>query len=150
MTTHKTMFLALVVLGGAAAAVSFAQSRAPALSSSVFDWKAITEKSTPTGSARRFFQAPTALLGELECHVTTLNPGQAPHPPHQHPEEELYIIKEGTVEVLINGERKQVGAGSVVFAAANQPHGICNAGTTPATYHVIKWKAPAAANAQTP
>jgi len=89
------------------------------------------------------------MLDELECHVTTLNPGQDPHPPHQHPEEELYIIKEGTVEVLINGERKQVGSGSVVFAAANQLHGIRNVGQTPATYHVIKWKAPAAASAQT-
>lgn len=149
MTLKNTVLLMLTALCGAAA-ISFAQSRKPALSSSVFDWKAIAEKSTPTGSARKFFQAPTALLGELECHVTTLNPGQDHHPPHQHPEEELYIIKEGTVEVLIAGERKQVGAGSVVFAAANQPHGIRNAGATQATYHVIKWKAPAAANAQTP
>jgi quercetin dioxygenase-like cupin family protein len=82
------------------------------------------------------------MLAELERHVTTLNPGQDPHPPHQHPEEELYIIKEGTVEVLINGKHKQLGAGSVAFAAANQPHGIRNAGTTPATYHVIKWRTP--------
>ncbi len=85
------------------------------------------------------------MLEKLACHVTTLKPGEDPHPPHQHPEEELYMIKEGTVEVLINGERRQVGAGSVIFAAANQPHGIRNAGPTPATYHVIKWKAPAAA-----
>jgi quercetin dioxygenase-like cupin family protein len=70
-------------------------------------------------------------------------PRPRPTPPHQHPEEELYVIKEGTVEVLINGERKQVGTGSVVFAAANQPHGIRNAGPTPATYHVIKWRTPA-------
>jgi quercetin dioxygenase-like cupin family protein len=149
MAANRSALLALAVLCASAAAIALAQSKAHALGSAAFAWDKIAERTTPTGSARKFFQAPTALLGELECHVTTLNPGQDPHPPHQHPEEELYIIKEGTVEVLINGERTQVGAGSVVFAAANQPHGIRNAGATQATYHVIKWKAPAAANAQT-
>ena len=119
------------------------------MGSSVFDWSATAARQTEVGSTKLLFQAPTTMLDELECHVTTLNPGQDPHPPHQHPEEELYIIKEGTVEVLIIGERKLVGSGSVVFAAANQLHGIRNVGQTPATYHVIKWKAPAAASAQT-
>ncbi len=147
MTTKQTTFLALSALGLTLTALGLAQPRAAALASSVFDWNAVAEKPTPSGSTRKFFQAPTALLDELECHVTTLQPGQDPHPPHQHPEEELYIIKEGTVEVLINGERKQIGPGSVIFAAANQPHGIRNAGPTPATYHVIKWSSAGAQQA---
>ena len=48
-------------------------------------------------------RAPTATLDELEYHVTTLNPGQSPHPPHQHPNEELIIVKEGAVEAYLNG-----------------------------------------------
>ncbi len=120
----------------------------PAMTSAVFDWTAIPEKPSQSGSTRSFFQGSTAMLDKLSCHVTTLRPGQDPHPPHQHPEEELYLIKEGTVEVLINGERRQVGAGSVIYAAANQPHGIRNAGLTAATYYVIKWKAPTAGGAQ--
>ena len=130
------------------AAITLAQPRSTALGSTVFDWNALTEKPTKTGSTRALFQAPTALLDELECHVTTLRPGLDPHPPHQHVEEELYVIKEGTVDILIGGEHKQVGAGSVIFAAVNQPHGIRNAGTTPATYHVIKWKNQGAASTQ--
>lgn len=145
----KNLAVPTLVLTCAAAAIGLAQSRAPSLTSSVFDWAALDAKATPSGSVRKFFQAPTAMLEELECHVTTLNPGQDPHPAHRHPEEELYVIKEGTVEVVIDGERRQVGAGSVIFAAANQLHGIRNAGETPAVYHVIKWRVPNTAAAPT-
>lgn len=139
MTTTKTTFLALSALTLALTALGLDPLRSTAMVSSVFDWNALAEKPTKSGSTRKLFQAPTDMLAELECHVTTLLPGQDPHPPHQHPEEELYVFKEGTVEVLVNNERKLVGPGSVVFAAAGQPHGIRNAGPTPATYHVIKW-----------
>ena len=90
----------------------------------------------------KFFQAPTATLDELECHVTTLNPGETPHPPHKHPDEEVIIIKEGTVEAMVNGQMKRVGPGSVIFQASNQLHTIRNVGQTAAVYHVIKWNSP--------
>ncbi len=64
----------------------------------------------------------------FECHVTTLNPGEMAHPPHQHPDEELIIVKKGTVESLVNGELKRVGPGSVIFQASNQMHSIQNVG----------------------
>jgi len=97
---------------------------------------------TKIGSTRKFFQVPTATLDELECRVTTLNPGETPHPPHKHPDEEIVIIKEGTVEFVMNGQTHTVGPGSVVFQASNQLHGCRNVGSTPATYHVVKWNSP--------
>jgi len=112
------------------------------MGSAAFDWTQIPVHKTPVGESRKFFKAPTATLDELECHVTTLNPGELAHPPHQHPDEELLIIKEGTVEALVNGEWKRVGPGSVIFQASNQLHAIRNVGETPATYHVIKWNSP--------
>ena len=57
--------------------------------------------------------------------------------------EELIIIREGTVEVLSNGAWKRTGPGSIVFNASNQLHAIRNVGTAPAVYHVINWKSPA-------
>jgi quercetin dioxygenase-like cupin family protein len=95
-----------------------------------------------TGFTRKFFQRPTATLDELECHVTTLNPGESPHAPHKHPDEELVIIKEGTVEAFLNGQTRRAGPGSVIFQASNQMHGLKNVGAAPATYHVIKWNSP--------
>jgi len=110
------------------------------LSSTIYDWNSIKVEPTKTGEKRQFMMAPTPTLDELEIHVTTLNPGEAPHPPHKHPDEELIIIKEGTVESTANGVTKRVGPGSVIFQASNQLHGIKNVGTTKAVYHVIKWK----------
>jgi len=110
------------------------------LPSSAYDWNTRTVSQTKTGERRAFFQSPTATLDELECHASTLRPGESAHAPHQHPEEEMTIVKEGTVEVLVNGELKRVGPGSVVFQAANQLHSIKNVGTTPAVYHAIKWR----------
>jgi XRE family transcriptional regulator, regulator of sulfur utilization len=112
------------------------------MGSSVFDWRTLVVQKTKVGESRKVCQAPTATLDELECHITTLNPGETPHPPHQHPDEEIVIVKEGTVESLVNGVTRRVGPGSVIFQAANQMHSIRNVGDGPATYHVIKWNSP--------
>ena len=122
--------------------VGAAAQKAALLPSSVFLWETVPVKTTEVGSTRQFVRAPTATLDELEIHVTTLNSGQTSHAPHQHPNEELLIIKEGTVEALVNGEWKKLGAGSVIFQASNQLHGIKNVGTGPATYHVVNWSSP--------
>ena len=123
-------------------------TKEPVLGSAVYDWNSIPEKPTDVGSVRSFFKARTATLDELEMHVTTLEPGKASHPPHRHPNEELIIVKQGTVETLSNGEWKRVGPGSVIFNASNQLHGLRNVGTDEAIYHVINWKSAATPDPQ--
>ncbi|MDQ3013626.1 MAG: cupin domain-containing protein [Acidobacteriota bacterium] len=135
--------LAFVRWTPAPAAQTAAKSQVPPImTSSVFDWNKIEAKPTKVGATRKFFQAPTLTLDDLECHVTTLNPGETAHAPHKHPDEELIIVKEGTVESLVNGQTKRVSAGSIIFQSSNQMHGIKNAGDTPATYFVIRWNSP--------
>lgn len=132
-----------VALGAALAtcAMGAAAQTAPAkLGPAVFDWTRMEAKPTDVGAIRNLVRQPTATLDELEMHVTTLNPGHASHPPHTHPNEELVIVREGTVEVLNGGAWKRLGPGSVVFNASNSPHALRNVGDTPATYHVINWK----------
>lgn len=118
------------------------RAAAPVMGSRIFDWNALEAKPNKTGTVRTVVREPTATLDELEMHITTLNKGESPHAPHQHPDEELVIIKEGTVESLVNGELKRVGPGSIIFQAANQMHSIRNVGDGPAVYHVIKWNSP--------
>ena len=142
MLKRRDFVVALFSITATLAAVTFARTETPVMGSSIFDWNTIEVKPSKVGSTRKFFQAPTATLDELECHVTTLNPGETPHAPHKHPDEEIIIIKEGTVESLVNGQLKRVGPGSIIFQAANQLHSIKNVGTTPATYHVFKWNSP--------
>jgi XRE family transcriptional regulator, regulator of sulfur utilization len=130
---------AAVITSGVALA---ARPQPAVLPSSVYDWNTVPEKKTAVGSSRQFLRAPTATLDELELHVTTLNPGQTSHAPHQHANEELIIVREGTVEALVNGDWKRIGAGSVIFQASNSLHGLRNVGSGPATYHVVNWSSP--------
>lgn len=113
------------------------------LGPAVFDWDKMVVQPTDVGAIRNLVRQPTATLDELEMHITTLNPGLSSHPPHTHPNEELVIIREGTVEVLSGGKWERLGPGSVIFNASNSAHALRNVGTTPTTYHVINWKTPA-------
>jgi quercetin dioxygenase-like cupin family protein len=139
MVTRRDLCVAFIAILGTAGVFAIADP-GPVMGSAAFDWNAIPAKSTDVGSVRSFFKERTPTLEELEVHVTTLDPGKAPHPPHRHPNEEMLIIRQGTVEVLINGDWKKVGPGSVVFFASNQLHGLRNVGNDQAIYHVVSWK----------
>jgi len=140
MLTRKEFTLVALTALCTVAIVALAQSTKPVMGSAVFDWNAIEARPTETGSFRKFFETPTPTLELLECHVTTLKPGTNSHAPHQHPEEEVIVLKEGTLEALINGEWKRVAPGSVIFFASNVLHGVRNVGDTPAIYHVLMWR----------
>jgi XRE family transcriptional regulator, regulator of sulfur utilization len=142
ITRRDAIIAAIAALGGWTVAAG-AQNTPAKLGPAVFDWTKIEAKPTDVGAIRTLVRQPTATLDELEMHVTTLNPGLASHPPHTHPNEELVIVREGTVEVLNGGSWKRLGPGSVIFNASNSPHALRNVGATPATYHVINWKTPA-------
>jgi quercetin dioxygenase-like cupin family protein len=139
MIARRDIFVALISMLATAGVFAIA-NQGPVMGSAVFNWNEVPVKSTEVGSVRSFFKARTSTLDELEVHVTTLDPGKSPHPPHRHPNEEMVIIRQGTVEVLVNGEWKRVGPGSVILNGSNQLHGLRNVGTDQAIYHVINWK----------
>jgi quercetin dioxygenase-like cupin family protein len=112
------------------------------LSSRVIDWNTLKPTPTKTGERRNVFDAPTATLDKLHGHITTLNPGENTGPLHRHPQEELVIIKEGTVEVNIDGRKQVAGPGSIVFFAVNESENMTNIGSAPATYLVLQWFTP--------
>ena len=148
-TWRGTSLAALFLLSGclhgtlhaqtnSAAASSPSGVAKPTMRSRVFQWRDLPARTTDFATFRDVFDAPTATLDEYSCHVTTLNPGKEPHPAHRHPEEELLIIKEGTLEVVQNGVTNQVSAGGMVFCASNELHGWRNSTTNPVTYYVLK------------
>lgn len=112
------------------------------LPSTVLDWEKLPVKPTPVGERRELFDSPTATFTNLEGHVTTLNPGEMPHAAHRHPDEEMILIKTGTLEVMINDRTQRAGAGSVFFFATNDLHGLRNVGPSPATYFVFRFATP--------
>ncbi len=110
----------------------------PALTSRVFDPATLPAQPTAVGSVRSYFDAATRTLARLETHVTTLNPGEISHAAHAHADEELVIVREGTLEATINGVAHVGGAGAVFFFASHDLHGLRNPGMAPASYHVIR------------
>ncbi len=108
------------------------------LPSSVFDWEKLPVVTTKTGARRSIVDSPTPTCEKFECHVTTLNPGEIPHGAHRHPDEEIVIVKEGTMEVTIDGVTKRGGPGSIFFYGSNAEHGMKNVGGTLASYHVVR------------
>jgi quercetin dioxygenase-like cupin family protein len=140
MITRRDLVVASLTVAATVALTAVVHPQAAVMHSRVFDWNSLTANKTAVGESRQVVRSPTPTLDELEMHITTLNPGQTSHAPHQHPNEELIIIREGTVETLSLGEWKRVGPGSIIFNASNELHGIRNVGAGPATYHVVNWR----------
>jgi mannose-6-phosphate isomerase-like protein (cupin superfamily) len=74
----------------------------------------------------------------LEVHETTLPPGGSPTATtHRHPHSEMWLIREGTIELTVNGKTYRLEPGSVGFVRSNEEHGIRNVGATAAVYFVV-------------
>ncbi|HEX4007899.1 MAG TPA: cupin domain-containing protein [Acidobacteriaceae bacterium] len=137
--TRRDLTIALISVAASCCAFAAIDAKPAVLGFTVYDWNSIPVQKTDVGESRQFLRAPTATLDQLEVHATTLKPGLASHPPHRHANEELIIVDRGTLAVFGNGVWKTVGPGSVIFNASNSLHGVKNAGSTPATYHVVSF-----------
>jgi quercetin dioxygenase-like cupin family protein len=132
-----TALAATAIAGDALTVAGQSKSPLPVMGSHVFDWNSLVDTPNAVGSVRTVCNTPTATLENLEIHISTLKPGMMSHPPHRHPNEEIIIVRQGTVETLSNGKWIRVGPGSVIFNGSNQLHGFRNVGTEPAIYHVV-------------
>lgn len=97
-----------------------------------------SEGAAPGAKAYVHFNGPTEQLEALACGLVTLEPGAQPHPPHQHVEEEIMIVGEGTGEFSVNGVATQVKAGDMVFAESNVLHGVRNTGSERMVFYFVK------------
>ena len=112
------------------------------LVSGVFEWDKLAVVPNKLGSRRAVFDGSTATVDKLHCHVTTLNPGESSGEARLHLQEEIIIVKEGTLEANFNGQVRTASAGSVIFFAAHSVTFLRNTGTTPATYTVVYYYTP--------
>ena len=137
LTRRKITLLLLTTLTTAGLAVLAQSDKKTVMISSAIEWNSIEVKTNATGSSRKFFEGSTATLETLECHASTLAPGATNHVILKRSNDEVIIVKEGTIEAFVNDQWIRVGPGSVIFNAANTPQSLRNVGTGPATYHVI-------------
>ena len=93
------------------------------------------------GETRMYFEGATDMLKALSVGSLVLAPGMTPHPPHQHPEEELLLVAEGSGNIRVGDEITEVAAGAMMYCAGNKLHGIENTGTSPMLFYSYKWLA---------
>jgi quercetin dioxygenase-like cupin family protein len=107
------------------------------LPSANYPFEKLPVRTTSSGQSRAILKGKLATGESLEVHETTLVPGATPHPPHHHVHSEMWLIREGTVELTVNGSSYRLGPGGVGFVQSNDEHGIKNVGTTSAIYFVV-------------
>ena len=91
------------------------------------------------GDLRIYFDGSTPQLKTLTAGSLDLKPGMSPHPPHQHPEEEIMLITQGAGEIFLDGKTVPVGPGEMMYCAAGHMHGVTNTGSAPLIFFFYKW-----------
>jgi uncharacterized cupin superfamily protein len=137
-----TLLTALVAIGALVNAQEAPPKPMHLLTSAVYTWDAMKVEPTEKGERRFLFDGPTTALDKLHCHITTLNPGEKSGEPRLHLQEEVIIVKEGTIEVTFDGETRTAPAGSVIYFNARAVTALRNVGDTPATYFVLYYYTP--------
>lgn len=131
---HTRRALALVF-----PAIAAAQSRPQpaALPSKAFRFDQLSGRQSGTIKLYQILTGDTHTGYRLDLHESELPGGGVPHAPHRHVHEELLFIREGELEVTVNGQVTRLGPGSCAYMASNDLHGYRNPGTAPAKYFVL-------------
>ena len=108
----------------------------------LFDELAVKVNPQSHNESRQVFRGETHDGFEIACHITKLQPGQMPHPPHRHLNEEVLFMHAGAVEITIEGKTSTLRPGSVAYIHSNELHGLRNDGPIPAEYFILELDGP--------
>jgi len=114
----------------------------PTLPSTIYEWATLQPVQIPNGERRQVLDGATPTIDNLHVHVTSLAPGKTSGEPTRHARDEVLIVKEGEVEVHLDGSTQTVGAGAILYFASGAVTRLRNAGPRPATYYVVNYATP--------
>ena len=130
MTVSRRELAALLSAMAPAGAQSALQTKA-------YIWEDLPVRTNGDNRQRAILDGKTSTGFPIEIHETELAPGGAPHGSHSHIHDEILIVREGTLESVINGRTTTLTPGSLVYVNANEEHGFRNAGATRARYYIL-------------
>lgn len=135
--TRREMCNLLTALLPASAALPALAHADESLPSASFAFDKMPVQALDRGEFRSIMKGKLATGESVEVHESTLPPNGYPHPPHHHAHSEMWLVREGTVQLTINGTSHVIGPGGLGFVHSNDEHGIKNVGNVPATYFVV-------------
>jgi quercetin dioxygenase-like cupin family protein len=89
-------------------------------------------------SGHSFFHGMLPTEIGCEAHVSYLAPGAEHEPEEKHKHSEIWLVREGKVELHLNGVSHFLSPGDVGIAVAGTMHWVRNAGDTVASYFVLE------------
>jgi mannose-6-phosphate isomerase-like protein (cupin superfamily) len=114
-----------------------AQESSKRLPSKALRFEDLPVKVSATNRSHAVIDGETHSGFPVEVHVTELPAGQAPHPPHQHVHEEMFLIQTGVLDATVNGKTTRLTPGSVCYVNSGDLHGVVNPGPERAEYFVV-------------
>ena len=86
----------------------------PRLPSKAFKFEGLTVRANGENQFRPVMRGVTHTGFPIEVHETDLAAGGQPHPAHKHLAEEMFLLREGSLDVTVNGETTRLSAGSTI------------------------------------
>ena len=134
--TRRELCCLLPALLPAAEVAAFAAAD-ESLPSATFPFDKMPVQALNHAEFRRIMKGKLATGESVEVHESSLPPNGYPHPAHHHAHSEMWLVREGTVQLTINGTNHLLGPGGLGFVHSNEEHAIKNVGSVPATYFVV-------------
>lgn len=75
-------------------------------------------------SADRRVRKRLFLEDRIEAEVAYYEPGQSTVPHHHVGQDEIFLIMDGSGTITVDGERRRVSRGDVIFAPADLKHAV--------------------------
>jgi mannose-6-phosphate isomerase-like protein (cupin superfamily) len=124
--------------------ITQAGSAPSTLKSATYSFEDLASQKEENATFRPILDGLTRSGYRINVHEVFLLPGSSPHHGHRHPQEVLFLISEGEVQVNIASKTVNLGPGSAAFVASGDEHDIRNIGTRPALYFevILDAKAP--------
>lgn len=139
MDRREFAVLLPALLAGAALAPeqALAQHILPTIESGVY--KPTPPKAGQQGHSSSHYLAGMLKAGNirLEMHESTIQPGAQHEPVGTHKHSEIWLVREGTADLMLNGVIRKLGPGDVGICVAGDKHYVANGGDTPVTYFVV-------------
>jgi len=109
--------------------------------SGVYVWDNLPKKEGTERVGRKIMEGSSPHFEFLEIHATTQAKGAKPSPSHTQKDiEEVLIVKEGLMKMTMDGESKELPAGSVILIPPLVEQSLENIGDGPLTYYVMMFR----------